>query len=179
MNRFVLAALVGALTLTACDSTDPGPQVVNLQVQTAADIPADPATAIGPMGPVGRDLYTLYDLDTGTIVLRSDEEDPATRAADSTGTTWDIGFKATTVIFNGGISGPGSVRGQLLEGTLFAELTEAPADGYLQDGQNTCPSVQTPGGTFPGSPLVICTGSDNGWYNYNQPQNLITPLAGR
>ncbi|MEM6327281.1 MAG: HmuY family protein [Bacteroidota bacterium] len=180
MTRIALSALLlGALTLTACDSADPEPDPIPLNVQTATNIPADLATAFGPTGPVGRNLFTLYDLDTGTIVLASDEEDPAVRAADSTGTAWDIGFRSTTVIFNSGISGPGTVRAQLLDNTLFAELTEAPMDGYLQDGGNTCPAVQTPGGTFPGTPYVICTGSDNGWYNYNGQLNLVSPLAGK
>ncbi|MEM1055268.1 MAG: HmuY family protein [Bacteroidota bacterium] len=180
MNRFTLCALLlGALTLTACDSADPEPDPIPLDVQTATNIPADLAIGFGPTGPVGRELFTLYDIDTGSIVLSSNETDPAVRAADSTGTAWDIGFKTTTIIFNSGISGPGTVRGQLLESTLFAELTEAPADGYLQDGQNSCPAVETPGGTFPGAPYAVCTGSDNGWYNYNGQLNLVSPLAGR
>ena len=53
-------------------------------------------------------------------------------------------------------------------------------DGYAADGENTgCPAVETAAGTFPGSPLAICTGSDNGWYNYNRATNLILPIPGR
>ncbi|MEO0558362.1 MAG: HmuY family protein [Bacteroidota bacterium] len=155
MIRSAFVALVGVFVFSACDTADNTPDPIPLNVQTATDIPADPAVAIGPRGPVGLGLFALYDLDTGQIVLGSDEVDPATRAADSTGTAWDIGFRTTTIIFNGGTSGTGSVQAQLLDNTIFAELTEAPANGYIQDGQNTCPAVQTPGGTFPGTPYVI------------------------
>ncbi|MEM6288891.1 MAG: HmuY family protein [Bacteroidota bacterium] len=178
MNRIAFLALAGALTLTACDSTDPEPDPIPLNVQTAADVEADLAIGFGPQGPVGRDLFTLFDLDTGQIVLSSNETDAATRAADSTGTAWDIGFRTTTIIVNSGISGPGSVEAQLLTET-FASVTEAPAAGYLADGDNTCPAVQTPVGPAPGVPYAICTGSDNGWYNYNQPTNLVSPIPGR
>ncbi|MEM0961938.1 MAG: HmuY family protein [Bacteroidota bacterium] len=176
MNRIALLALAGVLTLSACDSTEVEP--VPIPAQTADDIEADPATSFGPQGPVGNGLFTLFDLDTGQVVLSSSETDATARAADSTGTAWDIGFRATTIIFNNGISGPGSVRAQFLPTTPFAELTMAPADGYLADGENTCPAVQTPGGTFPGAPLVVCGGSDNGWYNYNPAANVVTPIPG-
>ena len=176
MNRILLAALVGTLTLSACDSADPEP--VAIQATLVTDVPSDPSVERDPLtGQTLPGTYSLYDLDANTLVLSS--EDDGDRAADSTGTAWDIGFNGTTVILNGGTSGDGDVVGQLLTETTFAELDEAPADGYLADGENTCPSVSTPGGTFPGAPLVVCSGSDNGWYNYAPQQNLISPLAGR
>ncbi|MEL7170114.1 MAG: HmuY family protein, partial [Bacteroidota bacterium] len=146
----------------------------------ATDVEADPTTGRDPNSgrPISNDLFTLFDLDAGQIVLSSSQTDAATRAADSASTAWDIGFKGTTLIFNGGASGPGQGSAQLLTQT-FDAVTEAPATGYATDGSNTCPAVETPGGTFPGAPNAICTGSDNGWYNYNAQQNLIAPLAGR
>ena len=177
MNRFLLAGLAGSLALSACDSNDPEP--VAIEATLVSDVPADPSVERDPnTGQTLPGTYSLYDLDAGELVLSS--EDTGDRAADSTGTAWDIGFNGTTVIFNGGTSGPGSVTAQLLTSTLFSELTEAPADGYLADGGNTsCPEIQTPNGPAPGSTLAVCTGSDNGWYNYNGAQNLISPLAGR
>ncbi|MDT0632450.1 HmuY family protein [Rubrivirga litoralis] len=179
MTRPALLALSGALALAACDSADPEPVPVPLNVQTAADVEADPTSGRDPNtgAPVANDQFTLYDLDTGEVVLSSSEGDPAVRAADSTGTAWDIGLKGTTVILNGGTSGPGSVRGRLLEATPFAGLAEAPAEGYLVDGENECPAVQTPGGSFPGTPYVVCTGSGNGWYTY--ADGVVTPVPGR
>ena len=174
MTRLPLLALLGALTLSACDSAEPD-EVVDLSVQTAADVEADPAVSIdGPPASTGR--YTLYDLDAGEVVLASSETDAAVRAADSTGTAWDIGFQATTLIFNGGTSGPGAGSAQVLA-EAFADVAEAPAAGYAVDGSNTsCPAVQTPVGEVPGSPFAVCTGSGNGWYSYTD--GAITPGEG-
>ena len=180
MNRFALVALTGALSLTACDSTGPD-AVVDLDVRTAADVIADPNTGRDPVTgrPVASDRFTLYDLDAGEIVLSSDEADAAVRQRDSASTVWDVGFKGTTIIVNGGTSGPGRGSAQIVT-EAFASVTEAPATGYVADGSNTnCPAVVTPGGTFPGAPFAVCGGSDNGWYNYNGAQNLVSPLAGR
>lgn len=65
---------------------------------------------------------------------------------------------------------------------LFDDFAAVPDSVALRvDGAaaSTCPGVNTPGGPVPGTPRAICTGSNNGWYNYNQPQNLITPIPGR
>ena len=180
MTRLSLFALTGVLLLSACDSTEPD-EVVDLEAQVAADVEADPTTGRDPNtgAPLANNLFTLYDLDAGEIVLSSSETDAATRAADSTGTAWDIGFRGTTVIFNGGTSGPGQGSAQLLT-EAFDAVTEAPADGFFADGANpNCPAVETPGGTFPGTPYALCTGSDNGWDNYAPSQNLIAPIPGR
>lgn len=83
--------------------------------------------------------------------------------ADSASVKWDIAFKGTTILINGGSSGPG-VGGVIMMDTLFTEVTAAPAAGYAQDGTEK----------------AIPTGSNNGWYNYAGPPNhTITPLAGR
>ncbi|MEM9665374.1 MAG: HmuY family protein [Bacteroidota bacterium] len=179
--RFLLFACASLLFLTACDSSDGNDDPVPLNVLTAVDVEADPAVNIDPNSgrPVGNGLYTLFDLDTGSIVLSSSETNLAVREQDSVSTAWDIGFQSTTIIFNGGTSGPGQGTAQLLT-EPFSAVTEAPETGYVADGANTsCPAVQTPGGTFPGAPFAICTGSDNGWYNYNPQINLVSPLAGR
>lgn len=177
-----LSLLVGlALILAACDSSGPDPDPVPLEVQLAEDIEADPAAGRDPVtgAPLANNLYTLYDLDARAIVVSSSVTDAAQRSADSTAAKWDIGFKGTTIIFNGGTSGPGQGTAQLVS-EPFVDVKEAPSTGYAADGSNTgCPPVETPAGTFPGSPLAICTGSDNGWYNYNGQTQLIIPVAGR
>ena len=181
MTRSTLAVLIGAVVFSACDTTGTDSEPVALNVQTATSIEADPTSGRDPNTgqPLSNNLYTLYDLDAGEVVLSSSETDPAARAVDSTSTAWDIGFKGSTIIFNGGTSGPGQGAAQIVT-EAFAAVTEAPATGYIADGSNTsCPEVVTPGGTVPGSSLAICTGSDNGWYSYNPQQNLLSPIAGR
>ena len=178
MNRFFLAGLAGFLTLSACDSNDPETQTQSLDVQTATDINAD----AGPRDPMtgqvqGTARYALYDLNAGELVLGIDEDD----RSDSLSTVWDIGFNGTTVIVNGGTSGPGQAEAQIVA-TPFDALTEAPEDGYRTDGEGECPAVMAGGMTFPGTPRAVCTGSGNGWYTYVPFQTgggYITPTAGR
>ena len=176
-----LIAVAFLVVIGACDSTSTEPEIIPLETRMAEDIPADPAS--GRDSTTGRaisnNLFTLYDLDDNQVVLSSLETDAAQRRADSTGTVWDIGFRGTTVIFNGGTSGPGQARAQVLK-QPFDEVVEAPAGGYISDGENTtCPQVQTPVGPVPGSTLAVCTGSGNGWYNYNSEAGLISPIPGR
>ena len=174
-------AVAFLVVIGACDSTSTEPEIIPLETQMAEDIPADPASGRDPTTgrAISNNLFTLYDLDENQIVLSSSVTDATQRRADSTGTVWDIGFRGTTVIFNGGDSGPGQARAQILT-QPFDEVVEAPADGYIADGENTaCPQVQTPVGPVPGSTLAICTGSDNGWYNYNSEAGLISPIPGR
>ncbi|MEL7361321.1 MAG: HmuY family protein, partial [Bacteroidota bacterium] len=161
LYRFRFLALSAALlAFVGCDTTDPDPDPVPdpvpLNAQMAADVEADPAVGRDPDSgqPISNDLFTLFDLDAGQVVLSSSETDTAVRAADSASTAWDIGFKGTTIIFNGGTSGPGEGSAQILTQT-FDSVTEAPATGYLADGGNPdCPGVETPRGTFPGEPFA-------------------------
>ena len=176
-----LIAVAFLVVIGACDSASNEPEIIPLESRMAEDIPADPASGRDPTTgrAISNNLFTLYDLDENQIVLSSSETDAAQRRADSTGTVWDIGFKGTTLIFNGGDSGPGQARAQILT-QPFDEVVEAPAGGYIADGENTtCPQVQTPVGPVPGSTLAICTGSGNGWYNYNSEAGLISPIPGR
>ena len=168
MHRLSLLALAGVLTLSACDSTEPD-EVVDLEVQTAFDVEADLASGRDPETgqAISNNQFTLYDLDEGEIVLLSSETDDAIRQRDSASTAWDIGFRGTDVIFNGGDSGPGEGSAQIVT-EAFADVTEAPASGYVVDGSNTCANGDT---------TVICGGSDAGWYNY--ANFTVTPIPGR
>lgn len=152
MKYFIpLTLFVLAFSLAACDSTDPddGGQ---LDVQTASDIPADPATHDPETGqPQQTGRYTLLDIETGDVVLSYDNED----RSDSLSTTWDIGFQSTNLIAN---TTSGSEGGILFVENTFEEVTEAPAGGY--------------GAALPG-------GSGNGWYNYDEATNVVTPIPGR
>lgn len=170
-RSFLGFVAVGALFLASCDSAEPVPDPIPLETQLVTDLPADPVVAPPGGGrPRSTGRFTLFSLSENRIVLSSFETDAATRARDSVSSAWDIGFSATTIIFNGGISGPGRARAQLLM-EAFANVLEAPAGGYLADGENTCPA--------PGRPLAICTGSGNGWFNYDPQTRIITPIPGR
>ena len=97
--------------------------------------------------------YTFYSLVTkGTV--------PYT---DSASTKWDLAFRGTNVLVNGGTSGPGQ-GGAQVKATLFEELVTAPTTGYAVDGATA---------------KAIPTGSGNGWYNYDANTHVISPIAGR
>lgn len=157
MRHLTLTAFVAilALTLAACDSSDiiddePQP----LETILVENIPADPAQNDPETGaPIGNtDRYTLFSLRDNEIVLSYDNPN----RADSSSTAWDIGFRGTTLIANGGSSGPGNGGIQVVEG-IFEDLEEAPEDGYGP----------------------IQAGSDGGWYTYNFTTHIISPTPGR
>ena len=67
---------------------------------------------------------------------------------------WDIGFKRTEVIANGGVSGPGKTGALALKDITFEEVLEAPEGDYVSD------TDQIP--TFK---------RGDGWYTYTGPPN--------
>jgi hypothetical protein len=90
------------------------------------------------------------------------------------GDNWDIAFRGTTILVNGGaeIGGiteepqrTGTAALALLTGTL-SSITEAPADSeFKQDASGE---------------YALTTGSGNGWYTYaGPPTHMINPIAGK
>ncbi len=151
--------LSSSLFLSACRDSD-GDETggsTNLEVQTAEDIPADADAVSGPPGQGPPPNYTFYSLTDGKIVDK----------ADSNSTRWDIALAGTTILVNGGTSGPGQGEAQIVNGA-FDVLIEAPESGYATDGE---------------AERAIPTGSGNGWYTYTgfegNPPNAVLPLPGR
>jgi hypothetical protein len=166
MRRFsaILTILLigGTLVLTGCDSTganDEGDDE-SLTTTQVENLPADPTTTGGGPGS-GTGRYTFFNLRDSSVVLRYD--DTQSRAADSNSTKWDIAVQATTILVNGGASGPGSGQAYVAE-TPFQEVTEVDTDRLEADSSGD---------------LAIPTGSGNGWYNYSRQTNVVSPLPGR
>jgi hypothetical protein len=164
MKGWLVVALAGsAAVFSSCDDTE---DVLPVVATTIRDLNADYAPYENPL-PTNRpplrigatNKYTLFSFKTGQVVPNSD----------SATTKWDIGFRSTTIIVNGGTSGPGSGVAQVLTGTLDA-LTEAPAEGYRSDNKNATNSIDR---------FAIPFGSGNGWYTYTSATNLVSPIAGR
>jgi hypothetical protein len=135
--------LFAVLFLLGCDDDDAKP-VIQLNASQVTDLNS-----------VSTKNYTLFSFNDNAIIQNSD----------SSSTKWDIGFRGTTIILNGGTSGPGQAQGQIATG-VFDELTEAPEAGYLSDTENE----------------KAILGS-NGWYNYtgttSMPNHAILPIAGK
>lgn len=149
-----LTALTGII-FTSCDK-DEVPAPITVQTKSVNNLQADTIIGISSMGqPYGSGKYTLYSLETNAVIANTD----------SATTKWDIGFRGTTIITNGGNSGPGTGGAFVYTGT-FSDLAIIPADSTFRlDNAPTSYAVKT--------------GSGNGWYNYNGATQLITPIPGR
>lgn len=153
-NVLILSVtLIVAAAITSCDTgSDPLP----IQSAMYKNLPADPPTGFNPntgqpTGTTGK--FTFFSFETGGIIPNSD----------SLTNKWDLGFRGTTIIVNGGANRIGKGGVQILNG-LFSSLATAPLDGYLLDGA---------GGN------AIPTVSGNGWYTYQPASQTIVPTAGK
>lgn len=74
---------------------------------------------------------------------------------------WDLGFKRTEVIVNGGVSGPGNTGALALEDISFEDVLEAPEGEYVLDTEQ-----------------IATFARGDGWYTYTGPPNhwiLVNP----
>lgn len=148
----VLAAVV---ILQSCTKEETSIPQVTLIEKTVKDVPADTILGVSQIGqPYGSGKYTFYSFETNSIVLNSD----------SNSTKWDIGVRGSTIITNGGTSGPGNGGAFVYVGT-FDDLKTIPTDSTFK--VDAAPSY------------AITTGSNKGWYLYTPQTNLLTPLPGR
>lgn len=145
MKASFLAFFLAALIFSSCseDTIEP-PVDTTITATTIRDLDADAAKT---------GSATYFRLRDSSVVT----------GADTATTNWDVAFRATTVFFNSGSSGPGQSAAQIVSGD-FASLAEAPADGYRQDA--------------PGAPAIM-TGSDNSWYHYDPATFIISPIPGK
>ena len=92
-----------------------------------------------------RENWAYVNLTKGETV---DIADPATSMA------WDLGFKRTEVIVNGGVSGPGETGTLALKDISFEDVLEAPEGDYVSDTDQ-----------------IAAFARGNGWYTYTGPPN--------
>jgi hypothetical protein len=157
MKKILLIIVISICTLISCQkkNEDTQPQT-NLMVQRVDNLAADPTTNTGtgqPQPATGK--FTLFSLKDKAIIPNTD----------STTNKWDIGFRGTTIIINGGTIRTGQ-GGAYIHTGLFDELKQIPDNQIFNTDQST-------------TQLAIPTGSGTGWYNYNPLQNWISPIAGR
>jgi hypothetical protein len=156
LSHLRLFALVATVVLPACGDDPVGeeeePEVETVLVQ---NLPADPTDLVDgdgrPLGATGR--FTFFSLRENKVIPN----------ADSASTKWDVAFRTTIILTNGGVSGPGSGAAQVADG-IFEDILEAPAEGWQIDTA---------------ARKAIPTGSGNGWYNYNPTGFTVTPIPGR
>lgn len=152
LRLFLFAAATAAFP--ACSSSD-DPAPVPLTATTVKDVAADPTSTSSTGQPVpGTNKFTFYSMKNNAIVPN----------ADSASTKWDVAFRGTTIITNGGTSGPGQ-GGVSVQSGIFDDIKTVPATAtFTQDSK---------------AAYGIPSGSGNGWYNYNPATNIISPIAGK
>nr|WP_322623223.1 HmuY family protein [uncultured Flavobacterium sp.] len=160
MKKNFITALFAltALIFTSCsdddNNTTPETQPVTAETKTYSNLFA---AQTGEQGAPAGGTYTKFSFSQNAIV---------------TGDDWDIAFRGTAIIVNGGTAfatdepartGQGGVA--TLSGVLFNEVTTIPAaSAFLQDSATA---------------YAIPSGSGNGWYGYNSDTHIITALAGK
>lgn len=116
------------------------------------------APVTGGQGEINSGYFTKFNFSTGQIT--------------NSETEWDVGFRGTTIIVNGGES----------TGAVDEPLRNGDAAAYIESNifwcvQNVDDSLFTQDSV---SSFAIPIGSGNGWYNYTgAPNHLILPIPGR
>ncbi len=156
--RPALLLAVAPLALAACkkddDAAPVAPVAPTTPAQTATVTSLSAAGTTSATGqPVTAKHYTFFSLADGKQIAYTD----------SNSTKWDVGFRGTTIIVNGGTSGPGQGGAQVLA-KLFADVATAPTTDYAVDAATG---------------FAIPTGSGKGWYTYDATTHLISPIAGK
>jgi hypothetical protein len=150
-----------SLFISSCVNNDPSP--LALAPILYKNLKADFATIeLTPSGsqtrPKQTNKFTFFSFLSGAIVPR----------ADSATTKWDIAFRGTTIIVNGGSSGKGLCKVKIVNG-IFDEFVTVSTEGYIADNQvdNKKPSPTS---------YAIQDEAGKGWYNLDPATKLISPI---
>ena len=106
--------------------------------------PQSDGTTLSTVDATNKQSFVYVDLDSASVV--------------GVGDGWDLSFQRFKISSNGGSSGLGSVRVAVVKDGGFAAMTEPPAEGFVQDGNET-----------------VFNGVEGGWYVYDLGKHkLIT-----
>lgn len=149
---FTIAIVAIFATFISCDKDDAPQKVVALETKTYSNLDAPQTGGQGQSG----GPFTKFSFSENAIVTTD---------------KWDIAFRGTSIIVNGGVkrnddeptrTGVGAVS--IVSGTLASVTAFPAANTFIPDATTT---------------YAIPTGSGNGWYSYNQTTNIISPIAGK
>lgn len=154
-SRIIGSAMLALVVFQACEKDEAPVVASTLTEKTVSGIPADTIVGMVNGQPVGAGKFTFFSFETNAVV-------PST---DSNSVKWDVAVRGTTIITNGGNSGPGAGGAFVYVGT-FDDLKTVPADSVFRK-DNAPVSYAVP------------TGSNKGWYVYSPVTTLITPVPGR
>ena len=145
-----LYVLMLSLLLISCGDDEPVLEPIEAMIVTNLEA----MTTSGPGQPPAGD-FVKFSFAQQTVVEGDD---------------WDIAFRATTILVNGGFAGAtdepsrtGIAAGYVAVGA-YGSINSVDEALLVQDSETA---------------KAIPTGSDNGWYNYDPQTYLVTPIAGR
>jgi hypothetical protein len=154
-TKFLKLSLLALFIFTASCSSDEDKNEVVPVVTTKVSNIAAPQT--GGQGQPAGGAFAKFSFSQNKLV---------------TDNSWDIAFRGTTIIVNGGAkigiadeperTGSGAVS--IVSGT-FASVTAFPAASTFAQDASTVYSIPT--------------GSGKGWYSYNAETHIISPIAGK
>lgn len=154
-TKFLKLSLLALVLFTASCSSDDKDETIPAAVTQKVSNVSAPQT--GGQGQPTAGAFTKFSFSENKIV---------------TNDNWDIAFRGTTIIVNGGdeigLNDEPERKGQgaisIVSGT-FATITAFPAAAtFKQDGATV---------------YAIPTGSDLGWYSYNPSTHIISAIAGK
>jgi HmuY protein len=152
IQKLSIIALSSIVLFASCKK-DEVVAIEPVKAETVKDLAADPTTISSTGQPVSAGKFTFYSFKNGIIA-----------STDSASSKWDVAFKGTTILTNGGTSGIGQGSASVLSG-IFDEIKEIPTSAtFVQDSKTA---------------YAIPTGSGKGWYNYDGATNIISPIAGK
>lgn len=142
------------ISIVSCSNDDDNNVLLEVQTETVLNLHAPQS---GGQGQPISGAFTKFSFETGAVTTSD--------------TNWDIAFRGTTIIVNGGESlgtndepeRTGNAAAYIANGTM-ASVTEVDTDLLVADSANG---------------YAIPSGSGNGWYLYNPQLFLVTPIAGK
>lgn len=158
--NFIFFLTTSLLIFSSCSdddnngSTPPSPP--SLPIQQYSNLHADQDVDYTTNPPTYSGEFIKFDFETGSTTTSE--------------TDWDIAFRGTTILVNGGDT-TGISQEPLRTGSAAAYIY----DGLFQDLTEVDESLLRNDDMYDG--LAIPTGSGNGWYNYSSM--VITPIAGK
>lgn len=161
MNRLklILSLLIISIVATSCSDNNDNVNTLPVESKTVTNLPAPQTTDYTQNPPVTSGDFTKFSFKAGTAV---------------TDDSWDVAFRGTTILVNGGaqidgLTGQPARTGNAalsIETGTFASVITAPVDAAFSQDATTS--------------YALATGSGNGWYTYaGPPTHLISPIAGK
>jgi hypothetical protein len=102
-------------------------------------------------------------LDLGELA-RIETDDPAASA------DWDLGLQRFHLLLDGGVSGAGQGALVVFDGAELADVTSAPADGWVTDAADD-PADEDD------LPELAFETAEGGWFDYDDATHVLTPKA--